>query len=72
MITAIYDLSRAQWENLIDQYVFNSRNREIAKKRLLDGYRIDDLAEEYCLSPERVKKIMAGTKDTLLKHIEKM
>lgn len=54
---------------MIDQYVFNARNREIAKKRLLDGSRIDELAEEYCLSPERVKKIMAGVKDTLLRHL---
>lgn len=69
MITSQFDLSRDQWEHLIDQYVFHARNREIAKKRLLDGYRIDDLAEEYCLSPERVKKIMAGVKDTLLRHI---
>lgn len=69
MITSQFDLSRDQWEHLIDQYVFHARNREIAKKRLLDGYRIDDLAEEYCLSPERVKKIMAGGKDTLLRHI---
>ena len=69
MITSQFDLSRDQWEHLIDQYVFHARNREIAKRRLLDGYRIDDLAEEYCLSPERVKKIMAGVKDTLLRHI---
>ncbi len=69
MITNQYDLSRSQWEVLIDQYVFNARNREIAKKRLLDGSRIDELAEEYCLSPERVKKIMAGVKDTLLRHL---
>lgn len=69
MITKEFDLSRQQWEHLIDQYVFHARNREIAKKRLLDGYRIDDLAEEYCLSPERVKKIMAGVKDTLLRHL---
>ncbi len=69
MITSEFDLSRQQWEHLIDQYVFHARNREIAKKRLLDGYRIDDLAEEYCLSPERVKKIMASVKDTLLRHL---
>ena len=69
MITSQFDLSRDQWEHLIDQYVFHARNREIAKKRLLDGYRIDDLAEEYCLSPERVKKIMAGVKDPLLRHL---
>lgn len=69
MITSQFDLSRDQWEHLIDQYVFHARNREIAKRRLLDGYRIDDLAEEYCLSPERVKKIMAGVKDTLLRHL---
>lgn len=69
MITNQFDLSRDQWEHLIDQYVFHARNREIAKRRLLDGYRIDDLAEEYCLSPERVKKIMAGVKDTLLRHL---
>ena len=69
MITSQFDLSRDQWEHLIDQYVFHARNREIAKRRLLDGYRIDDLAEEYCLSQERVKKIMAGVKDTLLRHL---
>ena len=69
MITSQFDLSRSQWEHLLDQYVFNARNREIAKKRLLDGECIDRLAEEYCLSPERVKKIMAGVKDALLRHL---
>jgi hypothetical protein len=30
------DLSRTEWENLIDEWIFNERDRAILKRRLLD------------------------------------
>ena len=32
-----YNLSRSEWENLIDQWIFKERDRAILKRRLLDG-----------------------------------
>lgn len=33
----VADLSREQWEHLIEQYIFNERHRRIFKRRWLDG-----------------------------------
>lgn len=40
-----YDLSRQQVLDLIDAYIFNERNRQILRRRLLDGVGYEDLAE---------------------------
>ena len=52
------DLSRSQWENLIDEWIFNERDRAILKRRLLDGKTFEQLAEEFDLSVRHVKNIV--------------
>ena len=52
-----YDLSRQQVLELIDSYIFNERNRQILRRRLLDGVVFEDLAEEFCLSVNQVKTV---------------
>ena len=39
------DISRTEWENLIDEWVFNEKERAILKRRLLDGLTFEQLAE---------------------------
>ena len=41
------DLSRTEWENLIDEWIFNERDRAILKRRLLDGLTFEQLASEF-------------------------
>ena len=66
------DLSRAEWESLIDQYIIGrhaERNRAILKRRLLDGICYEPLAEEFNLSVRQTKKIVYSAEEKLLKHL---
>ena len=67
--TEAYNLSRSELQYLIDQWIFNERDRAILKRRLLDGILFEDLAEEFCLSTVQVKTIVYKTMDRLEKHL---
>lgn len=63
------DLSRSEWEHLIDEWIFNERDRKILKRRLLDGICFEPLAEEFDLSVRHVKSIVYKGQEKLLKHM---
>lgn len=65
----IYDLSRTEWEFLIDERIFSERDRAILKRRLLDGILFEPLAEEFDMSVQQIKNIVYKGKDRLFKHI---
>lgn len=65
-----YDLSRSDWERLIDEWIFSARDRDILKRRLLDGVCYEPLAEEFGLSTQRVKNIVYKAEERLFKHIK--
>lgn len=65
-----YDqIDRQGWETLIDRWIFDQRNREILKRRLLDGVRFEPLAEEFSLSVQQTKTIVKRGLDRLIRHI---
>ena len=64
------DLSRSQWENLIDEWIFNERDRAILKRRLLDGICYEPLAEEFNLSVQQTKHIVYRMQNKLFKKIK--
>ena len=64
-----YNLSRSEWENLIDQWVFKERDRAILNRRLLDGICYEPLAEEFDLSVQQVKNVVYKATERLIKHI---
>lgn len=64
-----HDLSRSEWENLIDQFIFSELHRKILKRRLLDGICFEPLAEEFDLSVRQVKNIVRKSQDQLFKKI---
>ena len=64
-----YDLSRSEWENLIDQWIFKERDRAILKRRLLDGICYEPLAEEFDLSVQQTKTIIYKATEKIIKHI---
>ena len=64
-----YDLSRSEWENLIDQWIFKERDRAILKRRLLDGICYEPLAEEFDLSVQQVKNVVYKAMGKLIKHL---
>lgn len=65
----IYDLDRYQWEALIDRWIFNQRDREILKRRLLDGICFEPLAEEFNLSVRQIQKIVYKGQSKLIGKI---
>jgi DNA-directed RNA polymerase specialized sigma24 family protein len=64
-----FDLSRSEWENLIDQWVFKERDRAMLKRRLLDGITYERLAEEFDLSVQQTKTTIYKATEKLIKHI---
>ena len=66
-----YNLDRYQWENLIDRWIFNERDREILKRRLLDGICFEPLAEEFGLSVQQVKNIVYKSTQKLINRLPK-
>ena len=64
------DLSRTEWEHLIDEWIFNERDRAILKRRLLDGVCYEPLAEEFNLSVQQTKHIVYHMQNKLFKKIK--
>ena len=64
-----FDLSKQQVLDLIESYIFNERNRQIVRRRLLDGVHYEDLAEEYCLSVNQVKTVCYKAIEIISAHI---
>ena len=65
----IPDLSRSEIEHLIDEWIFNERDRQVLKRRLLDGISFEKLSYEFDLSTQGVKRIVYKTEETLYRHI---
>lgn len=63
------DISRSQLNALIDEWIFNERDRAILKRRLLDGVCYEPLAEEFGLSVQHTKNIVYKAQDKLFRHI---
>ena len=51
-------ISLNQRNNLIDEWIFSERNRNLAKRKLIDGITFEQLAEEFKLSVTRTKSIV--------------
>ena len=65
-----YELSRSQWESIIDEWIFNEEDRKMLKRRLLDGITMERLAEEFNYSVQYTyKKVERGSK-RLFNHIK--
>ena len=65
-----YDLSRSEWEHLINEYIFSERDRAIIKRRLLDGVRFEPLAEEFELSVQHTRTIVDSAKSKLCRALQ--
>ena len=67
----IEDLSRSELENLIDEYVHHARNREILKRRLLDGALYKEIADEFHLDYDYTRILIHKEEDKLFRKIQK-
>lgn len=67
------DLSRTEWENLIDEWILGRNaetRRKILKRSLLDGLTYEQLAEEFCYSPQNIQRIVYKDTAYLFKKIK--
>ena len=69
-LTDAVDLSRDEWNNLIDQYIFVDEHRKILKRRLLDGLTYNQLSEEFNFSVPHIKSIIYKSQDKLFRNIK--
>lgn len=63
-------LSRSEWSKLIDEWIFNERDRELLKRRLLDGICFEPLSEEFGLSVRQTKNIVYKQEKRLFQKIK--
>lgn len=61
--------TNSQMRALILEYIHSARDRNILKRRLIDGLTFDALAEEFSLSPRQVKNIVYKAETELFKHL---
>ena len=64
-----YNKSRSEVSAIIDEWIFNERNRSILKRRLFDGLTYEMLAEEFDLSVQQIKTIVYRCQDILFRHL---
>lgn len=60
---------RSEVETIIDEWIFNERDRRILKRRFLDGITYERLGEEFDLSTQSIKSIVYKWQKTLLCHL---
>lgn len=65
----IPDLSRSEYEHIIDEWVFDEKARAIIKRRLLDGITYDNLSIEFNMSVRQIQNIVYKTEKIVFKHV---
>lgn len=63
------NISNTQLMQLINDWIKNERDRHILKRRLIDGIRLEPLAEEVNLTVDRVKQIVYTDIALIQQHI---
>lgn len=58
-----------QWVGLINSWIFNEEDRKLLKRYYLDGITHGNLAEEFCLDIDTVKKRIYKASEKLFKHL---
>lgn len=67
--TERYNLSRSELQYLIDQWIFNERDRMIVSDKLLRSTTYEQLAEKYDMSDRQIKNIVYKAIDRLERHM---
>ena len=65
----IDDMPNSELSRLIDEWIRSERDRDILKRRLIDGICFEPLAEEFDLSVRQVKNIVYRQQERLFKHL---
>lgn len=65
-----YNLSRSEWENLIDEWIFSERDRAMLKRNLLDGRTYEQIAEQFDMSTRQVARLIPKLQEKLFRRIK--
>ena len=65
------EYTNSQVRDLIEEHIHSERDRAIMRRRLIDGIRLEPLAEEFDLSTVQVKRIVSREQNRLFKMIQK-
>lgn len=65
----VIDVSRTELEKAIDEWALNERDRNILKRRLIDGICFEPLAEEFDLSVRHTKNIVYKGEEKIFRHL---
>jgi AraC-like DNA-binding protein len=65
-----FDISRSEWENLIDEWIFDEIHRKMLKRNLLDGRTYEQIAEQFGMSSRQVARLIPKLQDKLFKRIK--
>jgi DNA-directed RNA polymerase specialized sigma subunit len=63
------NLDRFEWENLIDRWIFDEKDRIILKRKFLDNIALEKIAEEIDLSVIQTNRRFKKAKMQLFKRI---
>lgn len=69
MLRGLPSLSRSDWEHLIEEWILSERYRRILKRKILDDWSHERIAEREGLSVNGVKKIIARCVIVLQEHV---
>lgn len=62
------NLSRTEIEGLVMEWIFSERDRNVLRRRLLDGIKIETLSFEFDLSETQIKRILKKGTERLASH----
>ncbi|MEE1138192.1 MAG: hypothetical protein U0M02_06915 [Acutalibacteraceae bacterium] len=65
-----FDISRSEWEILIDEWIFDETHRKMLKRNLLDGRTYEQIAEQFGMSSRQVARLIPKLQDKLFKRIK--
>ena len=65
------EYTNSQIRDLIDEHIHSERDREILKRRLIDGVCFEPLAEEFGMSVRQIKSIVYRAQVVLFAHLDK-
>ena len=65
------EYTNSQVRDLIDEHIHSERDRRIMRRRMIDGIRLETLAEEFELSTVQVGRIVRREQTRILKMINK-
>lgn len=63
------NLDRYEWENLIDRWIFDEKDRIILKRKFLDNIALEKIAEEIDMSVIQTNRRFKRAKIQLFKRI---